>query len=103
MHPLCRLATSAGDPCVYGVLDTRDKWELTNGRIIQALRVNGAGSGLIKVVGHVKQGDLLETSNVPGVAWRHSGQNPAAVVAKAREDTANDGAVHLIRCTLLAG
>ena len=64
--------------------------------------VNGAGSGLIKVTGHVKQGDLLETSNVPGVAWKHSGQNPAAVVAKAREDTLNDGAVHLIRCTLLA-
>jgi hypothetical protein len=106
-HPLCRISTTPGDPCVYGVLSVRADWPQHDPPT--QLIVEGAGSGLIKVLGPVRHGDLLETSNLPGVAWsrntyaKRPADRQAAIVAKARQEAPDDGKVHLIRCTLLAG
>lgn len=106
-HPLCRISTMPADPTVYGVLQARVDERLhgakTNRRV-RHLKIAGAGAGVARTVGPVAAGDLLETSELPGVARRQAGDAiRASTLGKARETIAGDGEVRLIRTTLLAG
>lgn len=101
IHPLTRVSTQAADPCVYGVWWTREK---ETGYVL----AGGGGSGLIRVVGPVAHGDLLEASDIPGVARAQSRRGRpdrvfrASTVAKAR-GSAPAGQERTIPCTLKAG
>lgn len=110
IHPLARVSTRAADPCVYGVWWAREE---ETGYLL----VGGGGSGLIRVIGPVAHGDLLETSDIPGVAraqiarprwwqfWRRARPDRmirASTVAKAR-GSVPAGLERTIPCTLKAG
>jgi hypothetical protein len=94
-HPLVRPSKTAGDPCVYGVV---------SGRRDGKLSIEATGSGLIRCVGPIARGDLLESSEVEGAAWRQSDRAiVSSTVAKATQSSDDDGSIRLVPCTLLAG
>ena len=100
IHPLTRVSTQAADPCVYGVWWRREK---ETGYVL----AGGRGSGLIRAVGPVAHGNLLETSEIPGVAraQRRRGRPDrvvrASTVAKAWGSVPADQE-RTIPCALLA-
>jgi hypothetical protein len=79
-----------GDVLCWGI-DRLEKCSVANDRLVQAVADKGGrpiviGAELIKVAGHVKRGDYLVTSNLPGYAM--ASPNPAfgIVIAQALED-----------------
>ena len=93
-HPIVRPSQVAGDPCVYGVV---------SGRFDGKLSIEAVGSGLIRCVGPISRGDLLETSDTEGCAQAQAGAAIlASTVAKATQDSPDTGQ-RLVPCTLLAG
>lgn len=98
-HPLVRLSTSEAEATVYGV---------TTGRLLTPIgnyiQIEATGAGRIRVKGEVARGDLLMTSDTPGVACRQADDViRSSTIAKATQSSPDDGGVRIVACTLLAG
>lgn len=98
-HPLCRLSSAEAETTVYGV---------TTGRLLtpngNQLQIEATGAGRIRVKGAVARGDLLMTSDTPGVACvQPDDVIRSYTVAKATQSSPDDGGVRVVACTLLAG
>ena len=99
-HPLVRPSDRPADPAVYGVTSGPHKRE--DGAA--ALSVDASGSGLIRVTGPACIGQLLQSSAIPGVACAQADDiRRASTVAKATQDSLDDGTVRLVPCTLMVG
>lgn len=98
-HPLCRLSSAEAETTVYGV---------TSGRMLtpngNQLQIEATGAGRIRVKGEIARGDLLMSSDTPGVACRQADDViRSCTIAKATQSSADDGGVRIVACTLLAG
>lgn len=98
-HPLVRLSSSEAEVTVYGV---------TSGRLItpngSQLQIEATGAGRIRVKGEIARGDLLMTSDTPGVACRQADDViRSCTIAKATQSSPDNGSVRVVACTLLAG
>ncbi len=98
-HPLCRLSSAEAETTVYGV---------TSGRMLtpngSQLQIEATGAGRIRVKGEIARGDLLMSSDTPGVACRQADDViRSCTIAKATQSSADDGGVRIVACTLLAG
>jgi hypothetical protein len=104
-HPLCRVSDRPGAADVYGAVWGRGSWPMADGTEIQALMICGAGTpGLVRVIGPVKRGDLLETSEVEGCARAQVDNiQRSSTLAKAVQASADNGSWRLVPCTMLAG
>jgi hypothetical protein len=104
--PLVQLA-QAGDPAVYGVIAARIVTGLGQGRDEPGralLMVHALGLGRIRCIGPVRRGDLLCVSAIPGVAEAQSDDLVrSTTIAKATQDSADDGGERLVPCVLMAG
>jgi hypothetical protein len=101
-HPEVVLSTTAGDPTVYGVIMGERQATLDGGS--PRLQIEGSGTGLIRVVGPVENGDLLETSDILGTARRQADNiHRSSTVAKARGASVPDEEIRIIPCTLMGG
>jgi hypothetical protein len=94
-HVLVLPSRRESDPTVYGVLA---------GRVDGRLQVDAAGTGMIRVIGPVRRGDLLETSDVPGCARAQADDLVrSSTVAKATQSSPDNSGWRLVPCTLMAG
>ena len=99
---------SRGDRRVYGVVAER---QMTNfGIHVDAeprplLTIFAVGNAWIRVTGPVLGGDLLWASAEPGLAEAQPNQDAAGpwTVAKATQDSPDDGGERLVPCVLMAG
>ena len=94
--PKCAVSALKEDPAVYGVYGGHDR----EGDIY----VLSVGAGVALVCdegGTIRIGDLLTTSSTPGHAMRYAGNDPRAVLGKARQ--ALNAPTGVIAITLLAG
>lgn len=97
--PLIRAAIQ-GDPCVYGVISAR----LPGGADGSFLLVNGLGLGRIRCIGEIQRGDLLRVSATPGVAEAQSDDIVrSTTIAKATQNSPDNGGERLVPCVLMAG
>ena len=101
-----RPACGPVDRCVYGVIANRvpamdgsPSW----------LHVEAVGDSVIRVIGDVQAGRFLRASTVPGVAEQIPDDAPATmetmscVVARATQDSPDNGGERLVPCVLMAG
>jgi hypothetical protein len=108
--PLVVPSTTAGDRRVYGVMLGRRAAAAVGATNEPGaanrnyLQIAGVGAGRIKVTGTVEAGDFLETSDVPGAARSQLSEfRTTGTVAKATQDSPDDGSVRLVACTFEAG
>lgn len=80
-----------GDTRVVGVYSDTSGFELAANNKHLKVPVGLAGTIYINVIGIVKNGDLLESSNVPGYAQAYSSGKKGTIVAKALESNTGEG------------
>lgn len=98
--PLVMPTTKARDPRVYGVVGARIPVDGGETKLL----IHALGTSQIRVIGPVAAGDLLESSDVPGVAQAQSDDLVrASTIAKATRDSLEDVEVRLVPCVLMAG
>lgn len=101
--PLVRPASSAGDPRVYGVIVGRYATPIDE-ETRPLLHIAGLGTWRVRCIGRVRAGDLLEPSDVPGVARVQEGRViTASTLGKATQNGPTHGREALIPAVLYAG
>lgn len=93
-----------GDRRVIGVFAGRQRNAMA-GEERSLIVLFAVGNGTVRVTGPAAAGDLLWASPIPGVAERQPDQDHVGpwTVAKATEESADDGSIRLVSCIYMAG
>jgi hypothetical protein len=93
------------DRGVLGVWGGRHRTTIMDGEERNLIVVFAVGNGQIRAIGLISVGDLLCASPMPGIAWAQSNQDQIGpwTVAKATNDSPDDGDERLVSCIYMAG
>ena len=89
------------DHTVAGVVSSDPAYLMNNDQKGQTVAIALRGKIPVSVIGPVKKGDLIVTSDEPGVGQAHAGvTNCVYVIGKCIEDDDTENLVRLINCVV---